>query len=69
MLALSQSVHGHLLLGEGEYSANHFRREVPPETMPKIGEVVARYYPAFKDARAWLRKNAPLLHPQMLTEF
>lgn len=29
---------------------------------------VARYYPSYKEARSWLRKNAPLLHPKILTE-
>lgn len=42
---------------------------IVPNHSPQFWAQVARYYPAFKDARAWLRKNAPLLHPQMLTEF
>jgi len=29
---------------------------------------VSQYYPAFKEARAWLRKNVALLHPRILTE-
>ncbi len=29
---------------------------------------VSQYYPAYKEARSWLRKNASLLHPQILTE-
>jgi hypothetical protein len=29
-------------------------------------KVVAQYYPAYKEARSWLRKNAPLLHPAIL---
>jgi predicted metal-dependent hydrolase len=28
--------------------------------------LVSQYYPAYQEARAWLRKNAPLLHPRAL---
>lgn len=31
--------------------------------------LVARYYPDFKKARLWLKKNSSLLHPQGLTDF
>jgi predicted metal-dependent hydrolase len=39
-----------------------------PNHSAQFWAVVARYYPAFKEARAWLRKNASLLHPKMLTD-
>jgi Predicted metal-dependent hydrolase len=29
---------------------------------------VGQFYPSYKEARAWLRKNAPLLHPAILRE-
>jgi predicted metal-dependent hydrolase len=31
--------------------------------------LMARYYPDFKKARLWLKKNSSLLHPRGLTEF
>jgi predicted metal-dependent hydrolase len=40
-----------------------------PNHSPAFWAIVSRYYPSFKEARSWLRKNAALLHPSILTEF
>jgi predicted metal-dependent hydrolase len=37
-----------------------------PNHSADFWKVVAQYYPAYKEARSWLRKNAPLLHPALL---
>jgi len=60
VLAMSQSIHGHVLLGEGEYSADHFRRDVPAESMLKIGKMVARYYPALRKLKVLRGWSAPV---------
>jgi predicted metal-dependent hydrolase len=39
---------------------------VEPNHSPDFWSVVARYFPACKEARSWLRRNAALLHPQIL---
>jgi predicted metal-dependent hydrolase len=52
-----------------EYVAVH---ELAHMTVPNhsadFWHLVAQYYPAYKEARSWLRKNAPLLHPLILRE-
>lgn len=40
-----------------------------PNHSSDFWKLVAAYYPAYKEARVWLRKNSSLLHPQGLTEF
>ena len=39
-----------------------------PNHSADFWQVVAAYYPAHKEARAWLRKNAALMHPAVLQE-
>ena len=39
-----------------------------PNHSADFWKVVAQYFPAYKEARSWLRKNAPLLHPALLQE-
>jgi predicted metal-dependent hydrolase len=39
-----------------------------PNHSADFWQVVGQYYPAYKEARSWLRKNAPLLHPGVLKE-
>lgn len=39
-----------------------------PNHSADFWQVVASYYPAHKEARAWLRKNAALMHPAVLQE-
>ena len=41
---------------------------VHPNHSTAFWAFVSQYYPAYKEARSWLRKNASLLHPQILTE-
>ena len=37
-----------------------------PNHSADFWRLVEQYYPAYKEARSWLRKNAPLLHPLLL---
>jgi predicted metal-dependent hydrolase len=37
-----------------------------PNHSADFWRLVAQYFPAYKEARGWLRKNAPLLHPLLL---
>ena len=37
-----------------------------PNHSADFWHLVAQYYPAYKEARSWLRKNASLLHPPVL---
>jgi predicted metal-dependent hydrolase len=39
-----------------------------PNHSADFWRLVGQYYPAYKEARTWLRKNAPLLHPHILQE-
>jgi glycine/D-amino acid oxidase-like deaminating enzyme len=60
--ALSQSLHGHLLLGEAMYEAGHFQRHVPSQSLPAIAACVQRYFPAFRKLRALRGWSAPVAH-------
>lgn len=60
VLAMSQSVHGHLLLGEAEYSADHFRQDVPYPSLPGVAELAAHYYPSFGKLRVLRGWSAPV---------
>jgi len=40
-----------------------------PNHSSDFWKLVAAYYPAYKEARLWLRRNSALLHPQGLMEF
>ncbi len=40
---------------------------IEPNHSADFWSVVAQYYPAYKEARSWLRRNASLLHPKMFT--
>jgi len=40
---------------------------VVPNHSTDFWAVVARFYPAYKEARSWLRRNSSLLHPKMFT--
>ena len=39
-----------------------------PNHSADFWRLVSQYYPNHKEARNWLKKNAPLLHPQILQE-
>lgn len=60
VLALSQSGHGHLLLGEAEYEADHFRQNVPYASLPAIVKTAVRYYPCFGKLRVLRCWSAPV---------
>ncbi len=50
-MAISQSTHGNLLLGESMFEAPHFKTKVPAKAMPLISRSVLNYFPSFKDLR------------------
>ncbi len=41
---------------------------VVPNHSTQFWSLVIQYFPEYKQARSWLRKNAPLLHPKMFTD-
>lgn len=59
-LAISQSTHGHLLLGEAMYEAEHFRQEVPYASLPAVSKSVLRYFPSFRKLRVLRGWSAPV---------
>lgn len=61
-LALSQSPHGHLLLGEAMYEADHFRQDVPYASLPAVSKSVLRYFPSFRKLRILRSWSAPVAH-------
>jgi glycine/D-amino acid oxidase-like deaminating enzyme len=50
-LAISQSAHGNLLLGESMFEANHFDTTFPNRSMPMISQSVLKYFPVFGKLR------------------
>lgn len=50
-LALSQSPHGQLLLGEAMVEAPAEHRQVPPGSLPAIAACVSQYFPSFARLR------------------
>lgn len=71
-MAMSQSGHGHLLLGEAMYEADHFRLNIPAQSLPSISNCVLRFFPTFQKLRilrSWsaaiadTRDGCPLLGP------
>ena len=61
-LAISQSPHGHILLGEAMYEADHFQRHVPFDSLPSISSCVVKYFPAFSKLRIIRSWSAPVAH-------
>ncbi|MCC6147075.1 MAG: FAD-binding oxidoreductase [Anaerolineaceae bacterium] len=61
-LALSQTMHGHLLLGEAMYTAEHFKKDVPYASLPGVGRAAVRYFPAFGKLRVLRGWCAPVAH-------
>ena len=59
-MAMSQSVHGHLLLGEAMYEADHFQRHVPAQSLPGIAASVLPYFPTFKGLAILRSWSAPI---------
>lgn len=62
IVALSQSVHGHFLLGEAIYEAGHFNENVPYPSLPAVSRVVSRYFPSFKKLRVLRGWSAAVAH-------
>jgi sarcosine oxidase subunit beta len=50
-MAISQSVHGHILVGEAMYEADHFKTHVPAASLPAITNCWLRYFPFLKKLR------------------
>jgi sarcosine oxidase, subunit beta len=50
-LAISQSAHGNLLLGEAMYTADHYLTGVPVQSIPGIAACTLRYFPSFQKLR------------------
>ncbi|NPV74953.1 MAG: FAD-binding oxidoreductase [Anaerolineae bacterium] len=61
-LAISQSPHGHLLLGEAMYEADHFRQDVPYASLPAVSKSVLRFFPSFRKLRILRGWSAPVAH-------
>ncbi len=71
-LALGQSAHGHLLLGEAMVLADHFEHPVPFRSLPAVAACIQRYFPSFSRLRilrswsspvAYTADGCPLLGP------
>lgn len=71
-MAISQSTHGNLLLGESMYEAEHFKTHIPNNSLPRIAQSVLKYFPTFNKLRilrGWsaaiadTRDGLPLLGP------
>jgi sarcosine oxidase subunit beta len=59
-MAMGQSGHGHLLLGEAMYEADHFKRNIPPQSLPAISNCVLRFFPSFHKLRILRSWSAPI---------
>jgi sarcosine oxidase subunit beta len=59
-MAMSQSGHGHLLLGEAMYEADHFQRHIPSQSLPSITNCVLRFFPTFHRLRILRSWSAPI---------
>ena len=71
-LAIGQSAHGNLLLGEAMIQANQFHGQVPFKALPAVAACIQRYFPSFNRLRilrswssavAYTGDNCPLLGP------
>jgi glycine/D-amino acid oxidase-like deaminating enzyme len=62
-MAISQSTHGHLLLGESMYEADHFKTHIPGNALPWIARSVLKYFPAFQKLRILRGWSAAIADP------
>ncbi|RPI85769.1 MAG: FAD-binding oxidoreductase [Chloroflexi bacterium] len=60
--AISQSPHGHLLMGEAMYEAYHFKRHVPFQSLSSVSASVTNYFPVFSKLRILRSWSAPVAH-------
>jgi sarcosine oxidase, subunit beta len=61
-LALGQSSHGHVLLGEAMVLADHFLRQVPFHSLPEVAASVQCYFPSFSKLRILRSWSAPVAY-------
>lgn len=61
-LAISQSPHGHLLLGEAMFDGPPRERHVPAASLPAIAACVVRYFPSFGKLRVLRGWSAAVAH-------
>jgi glycine/D-amino acid oxidase-like deaminating enzyme len=61
-LAISQSHHGNLLLGEAMVTASTFQRQVPSRSLPAVAACVLRYFPSFRKLRIQRSWSAPVAY-------
>ncbi len=59
-MAISQSGHGHILIGESMYEADHFRTTVPASALPAITSCWLRYFPSLAKLRILRSWSAPV---------
>jgi sarcosine oxidase subunit beta len=59
-MAISQSTHGNILVGEAMYEAAHFKTHVPSESLPVVANCWLRYFPAFEKLRILRGWSAPV---------
>lgn len=71
-LAIGQSTHGHILLGEAMVMTDHFQPQLPFCSLPAVAVCVQHYFPVFSRLRilrswsapvAYTDDNCPLLGP------
>jgi glycine/D-amino acid oxidase-like deaminating enzyme len=61
-LAIGQSPHGQLLLGEAMVMADHFQRQVPFNSLPAVAACVQRYFPSFSRLHILRGWSAPVAY-------
>lgn len=61
-LAISQSSHGHLLLGEAMLTADTFQRQVPGRSLPAVAACVLPHFPSFHRLRILRGWSAPVAY-------
>ncbi len=63
-LAIGQSRHGHLMLGEAMASGEVSQRDVPSRSLPVIAKCVLRYFPLFNRLRVRRSWSAPVAYTE-----
>lgn len=59
-LAISQSTHGNILIGEAMYAADHFKTHVPAASVPAVAARWALYFPVLAKLRLLRSWSAPV---------
>jgi len=60
--AISQSPHGHFLLGEAMYEADHFCTDVPYPSIPAVSRAFIRHFPSMSELRVLRGWSAAVAH-------